>query len=115
MLTQLHFCAIGFGHSICANKVYMVLNPNTKQAHRMVKDAKKEDRWLDATCRRPIKSVILMDDGKVIGCPFSCKTTLARLIRSTEDYISMVPQPGDDNDDEMEEEEYEGDLEEDDE
>lgn len=111
MLTQLHFCAIGFGHSVCANKVYMVLNPYTNQGRRMVKEAKRDGRWLDATCRRPIKSLILMDDGKVIGCPFSCKTTLARLIRSTEDYISMVP-PIDDDDDE-DEAEFDEELEED--
>ena len=36
MLVQLHFCAIGFGHSVCANKVYMILTPTTNQGKRMI-------------------------------------------------------------------------------
>lgn len=107
MLTQLHFCAIGFGHAVCANKVYMVLAPNTNQSIRMRQEAKTEGRWLDATHRRPIKSIILMDDGKIIGCAFSPKTILARLIRSTDDFTSMIPPIDDDED-----EEYEDDLDE---
>lgn len=99
MLVQLHFCAIGFGHAVCANKVYMILTPTTNQGKRMVQEAKRDGRWLDATHRRPIKSLILMDDGKLIGCAFSPKTILARLIRSTDDFTSMVP-PIDDDEDE---------------
>ena len=96
MLTQLHFTAIGFGHAICANKVYMLLSPTTKQAKRMIKAAKDEDRFLDACHRRSIKTLILMDDGKIIACPFSPKTTLARLMRSCGDYMSDIPTPNND-------------------
>lgn len=113
MLVQLHFCAIGFGHAVCANKVYMILAPNTNQAKRMVQEAKREGKWLDATHRRPIKSLILMDDSKLIGCAFSPKTILARLIRSTDDFTSMVPPIDDDEDEDFgDEAEYEEDDEE---
>ena len=96
MLTQLHFTAIGFGHAICANKVYMLLSPTTEQAKRMIKAAKEENRFLDACHRRPIKTLIMMDDGKIVACPFSPKTTLARLMRSCGDYMSDIPTPNND-------------------
>ena len=109
MLTQLHFCAIGFGYSVCANKVYMVLSPTTSQSRKMIKESKSEGRWVDATHRRPIRSLILMDDNRLIGCAFSTTTILNRLIRSTEDFTSMIPpvieEEEEDYDDEFEEEE----------
>lgn len=84
-MEQLRFCSIGFGYSVCVNKVYMLLNPKTNQARRMVKEAKADGRYIDATCRRALKTLILMDDGKIIACVFAPRTTLARLIAACED------------------------------
>ena len=91
MLTNLHFCAIGFGYSICANNVRLVGSVKPKAAQRIIKEAKEQGRWVDATRMRVTKSFILMDDGMVITSPFHPQTLLNRLIRSTADFTSMVP------------------------
>lgn len=115
MLTQLHFCSIGFGHSVCANKVYMLISPKPKYSQRLVKQAKREDRWIDATCRRPTKSLIMMDDGRVISCAFSPQTMLARLQRACDDFVTDVPPVEDEDDEEFDAEfEQEEDTEEED-
>lgn len=111
MLTNLHFCSIGFGYSICANNVRLVGPVKPKMSQRIIKEAKKENRWVDATRQRQTKSFILMDDGMVITSPFHAQTLLARLIRCTSDFTSMVPPVLDkDEDDDVDEEaEYEED------
>ena len=91
MLTQLHFCAIGFGYVVCANKVYMLLTTKAKQSQRMLRAAKKEGRWIDVSCRRPVKSLIIMDDNRIIGCPFTTKTVYARLMRACGNITTQIP------------------------
>lgn len=109
MYTQLRFTPIGFGHAVCANKVYMVINPKTTQSKRIVRLAKQEGRFLTANQRRAVKSILLMDDGQVIGTPFHPTTMITRLIRSTSaDFIYPATKADrDDIEDEDEEEEDE--------
>jgi len=100
MLTQLHFVSIGFGNAVCANKVYMLRNPFTKDAARMLRSAKKDSRYIDATGRRPIKTLIVMDDGQIVGCAFSPQTVLNRILAACTD---MDDEPETDEDEEDEE------------
>lgn len=85
LLTQLHFIPIGFGHAVCANKVYMVMVTDTAQSRRILKEAKEEGRYIETTKRRGVKSLILMDDNRVIGCAFHPETVLRRLFSACTD------------------------------
>lgn len=106
MYTQLRFTPIGFGHAVCTNKVYMVLAPRTRQSQRIVRLAKQEGRFLTANQKKSVKSILLMDDGQVIGTPFHPETMISRLIRSTSaDFI--YPATKEDREDIEEEDEEE--------
>lgn len=109
MMTNLRFCAIGFGHAVCINKIYMLTLPGTNQGHRIVKAAKDDERYFDACYHRPLRSLILLDDGQVIGCSFSPATILLRIQRACDTYIDDIPRdsPTEDADKFMEEEELE--------
>ena len=47
MTTNLHFCAIGFGYSICANNVRLVGPIKPKMAQRIIKEAKEDRACVD--------------------------------------------------------------------
>lgn len=97
MQTNLHFCAIGYGFSVCANKVRLVAPTKPKQVARLVREAKKENRVMDASGRHKTRSVLVLDDNTVVLSPFNPETVLARITKATQDFMSMVP-PFDDTD-----------------
>lgn len=51
----------------------------------MLVEAKKYRRYIDLTFGKGVKTLMLMVDGKVIGCPMSTKTMFARLNASDVD------------------------------
>ena len=72
---------------VCANRVAMLLNPQTANARRLVKAAKEGKRpcFVDMSFGRATKSLMLMDDGTVIGCALTYRTLTARLNAETAD------------------------------
>lgn len=88
MNVPLRFIAIGLGNVLCANKIYMITAPEGKASIRLWQAAKKEGRYLDCARRRKVRSLIVMDDNRVIGCIFGPATILARLTRACTDFIS---------------------------
>lgn len=88
MNVPLRFIAIGLGNVLCANKIYMITAPEGKASIRLWQAAKKEDRYLDCARRRKVRSLIVMDDNRVVGCIFGPTTMLARLTRACTDFIS---------------------------
>ena len=80
-VTPLRFVHTGFGNVVCANRVTMLLNPQTANARRIIKAAKEADRpaFIDMTFGRATKSLLLLDDGTVIGCALTYRTMMARL------------------------------------
>lgn len=96
MLTQLRFVPIGFGNAVCVNKIYMLMAPDTAQGQRVLKEAKATGMYIDASRRRPIKTLIIMDDNRVIGCAFSPQTTFNRVQNATETNMSEEPPETDD-------------------
>lgn len=88
MNVPLRFIAIGLGNVLCANKIYMITAPEGKASIRLWQAAKKEGRYLDCARRRKVRSLIVMDDNRVIGCIFGPTTMLARLTRACTDFIS---------------------------
>lgn len=93
-LTPLRFVSLGFGYSVCANKIFCVMPPNSVAAKRRIRAAKEAGNYIDFTFSRATKSIILMDDNTVIGCAFSTNAVLGRLARATsyETSIEEVPE-----------------------
>lgn len=85
--TPLRFVSLGFGYVIQANNIWAVFKRRAKQSDRMVREAKEQSRFLNCANGREIKSLILLDNGMLIGCAFNVITVYNRLIKTTKDEI----------------------------
>ena len=72
------FVNIGFGHAVCINKVKYITLPRTAPGIRLARLAKKDNRFVDATCGKVTKTLIVLDDNTVIACAYTPATTMAR-------------------------------------
>lgn len=57
---------IGFGSMVAANRVLMIMDPDSAPIKRVVQEAKERAMLVDASYGRKTKSVILMDTDHVI-------------------------------------------------
>lgn len=79
MTTPLRFVSLGHGHVACANNIWAVVRTDTAQNRRLLRKAKEQGLYLDWTARRPMKALVLLDNGQVIGSCFSVTTIFHRL------------------------------------
>lgn len=84
MISPLRFVSLGHGHVACANNIWAVVRINTAQNRRLLAAAKAEGRFLDWTAHKPIKALVLMDNGIVIGSSFSVSAIFGRLNKACE-------------------------------
>lgn len=75
----LRFTSLGYGYSVCANRVLAVLVPDAAPSKRCLAQAKDRKRYVDMTSGHGVKALLLLDDGQVVGCAMSPKTVLTRL------------------------------------
>lgn len=78
-MTPLKFISVGIGHIICANRVTAAIRHDTACGQRIVEQAKKNNKLINANVGRKIRSLILIDDGSVIVSCVSLRTLLRRL------------------------------------
>lgn len=57
---------IGFGNLINSDRIIAVLSPDSAPAKRIIADAKKEKRLIDATQGRKTESVIITDSDHIV-------------------------------------------------
>ncbi len=57
---------IGYGNMVAANRVIAVVSPDSAPVKRMVQDARKAGRVVDATLGRKTQSVLVMDSGHIV-------------------------------------------------
>ncbi len=57
---------IGYGNMVAANRVVAVVSPDSAPVKRMVQDARKAGRVVDATLGRKTQSVLVMDSGHIV-------------------------------------------------
>lgn len=60
------------------------MRSDSKQAGRIRAAAKAEDRWVDCTFSRALSTILVLDDGHVVGCAFSPQSILRRLKNAAE-------------------------------
>lgn len=78
MMTQLKFVHIGMGNIVCANKITAMIRPNTQCGKRYLKSAKMNGTYIDACLARPMKTLILMETGEIVGSAITPKTLMKR-------------------------------------
>lgn len=81
MTTELKFIHAGMGNMVCANRVIAMINPQTACGKRYLKDSKKSGRYIDVCLGRPMKTLLLIEDGSVMGSAITAKTLARRCNR----------------------------------
>ncbi|MCR5271900.1 MAG: DUF370 domain-containing protein [Lachnospiraceae bacterium] len=69
---------VGFGNLVNTGKILSIVSSDSAPAKRLVASAKKDDRLVDATSGRKTKSVICMEENKVVISALTTDTLLAR-------------------------------------
>ena len=93
--TPQRFVHVGFGNVITANRIEAILVPTSANARRLTKAAKEKKTYFDLTSGRTTKALIMMDDGKVIGCALTPRTIAERIQARTND----IPEGEEENED----------------
>lgn len=66
------------GNVLCANKIVAMIRPATQCGKRYLKSAKANGTYIDACLARPMKTLILMEDGQIVGSAIKARTLLKR-------------------------------------
>ena len=57
---------VGFGNIVNAGKIVAIVSPDSAPVKRLVARAREESRTIDATQGRKTKSVIVMDNDRIV-------------------------------------------------
>lgn len=107
MTTQIKFFHAGMGNFVCANRVVAMINPNTACGRRHLKAAKKDGSYIDCTASRPLKTIVLLEEGLVLGSAIRAKTLACR-VNSIEESNALTGEDEDDGN-ELYEEDFDDD------
>lgn len=75
MNTLIH---IGFGNMLSTDKIVAVLQPDSAPVKRMVQHGKEDGSVVDATQGRKTKSVLLMENNRIILSALTPETIASR-------------------------------------
>lgn len=78
-ITPNYFVSVGHNYFINAARVTGVIRVDTVQARQTKKNAMSIGKFLDYTYAHATKSLVILDDGTVIGCALSPETICKRL------------------------------------
>ncbi len=57
---------VGFGNVVHTEKIVAIITPDSAPAKRMVQRAKEDERIIDATQGRRTRSVIIMENNRIV-------------------------------------------------
>lgn len=72
--TPLKFVNVGNNTIVCATRVISIMPPNSAPGQRILRRAKKEDKYIDACLGRACRALVITDMETVIGSMNSPKT-----------------------------------------
>ena len=70
---------IGFGSTVCADRILAVISPESAPIKRLVQEARERGMLIDASFGRRTRSVLLMDTDHVILAAVSPEILAARM------------------------------------
>ncbi|MEA4893349.1 MAG: DUF370 domain-containing protein [Peptococcaceae bacterium] len=76
---QIKLINIGYGNIVAANRLLVIVNPESAPVKRMVGEAREAGRIIDGTLGRRTRSVLVMDTGHVILSALQPETLAGRL------------------------------------
>ena len=71
--------SIGFGSTVCAERVLSVIAPESAPIKRLIQEARERGMLIDASFGRKTKSVLLMDTDHVLLSSVSPEILSARM------------------------------------
>ena len=71
--------SIGFGSTVCAERILAVIAPESAPITRLIQEARERGMLIDASFGRKTKSVLLMDTDHVILASVSPEILSARM------------------------------------
>ena len=71
--------SIGFGSTVCAERVLAVIAPESAPIKRLIQEARERGMLIDASFGRKTKSVLLMDTDHVLLSSVSPEILFARM------------------------------------
>ncbi len=72
------FVNIGFGNTVCTDRIIAVVSPESAPVKRLVIDGKNAGTVIDVSCGRKTRSVLITDCGNIILSALQCETVSAR-------------------------------------
>ena len=71
--------SIGFGSTVCAERILAVIAPESAPIKRLIQEARERGMLIDASFGRKTKSVLLMDTDQVLLSSVSPEILSARM------------------------------------
>lgn len=76
---MVHFVNVGFGNLVAVRRIIAVIGAESSPVKRMVSEAKKDGRLIDATFGRRTRAVIVCDTNHVVLSPVLPETVAHRV------------------------------------
>ncbi len=73
---------VGYENLVAVRRIVAVADPKSAPIKRMVREAREKGLLIDATCGKPMRSVIVMDEGHVVLSTVSPGKIGARMDRN---------------------------------
>ena len=75
----MRFVNIGFGNTVCAERIVAVVSPESAPIKRIIQESRDKGMLIDATYGRKTKSVVICDSGHIILSAVQTETVASRL------------------------------------
>ncbi len=79
MKKKLNFLSIGFNNYISVEKIIAITGTNTNPIKKNIRQAKSENRLIDCTMGKKVKSAIFMENGTIVLSAIAPLTLYQRL------------------------------------
>ncbi len=73
------FINIGYGNVVASDKIVAVVSPDASPVKRLIQEAKKAGKLIDATCGRKTRAAIFTDSDHIILAANQSETIAQRL------------------------------------
>lgn len=76
---DLKFINIGFGNVVSANRIVVVVSPESSPVKRIIQESRERKALIDATYGKRTRAVIIMDSNQVVLSAVQPSTLINRL------------------------------------
>ena len=74
-----HLINVGFGNMVAVDRIVSIIGPESAPIKRLIQEARKGGKLIDATYGRRTKAVIVCDSDHVVLCAVQPETVVHRI------------------------------------